>query len=73
MRFSIVFDDNGTVLAAFAGGKEARKPKPGSGVSKDYFDISDECLMPNLPKVERLLIDIDPSKLEADARRKGGR
>jgi hypothetical protein len=63
VRFSIVFDDNGTVLATSATSEEAQKPTPGPGISTGYLDISDE----------RLLIDMDPSKLKRGARRKGGR
>jgi hypothetical protein len=65
MRLSIVFDDNGTVLAASTAGEEAQKPTPGPGVSTGYFDISDEVPDTELPQtVEGLLIDIDPTKLK---------
>jgi hypothetical protein len=64
MRFSIVFDDNGTILAASEGGEEADKPVPGPGVSRGYFEISDDLPEAELHQnVERLLIDLDASKL----------
>jgi hypothetical protein len=63
MRLSIVFDDNGTVLAASAS-EEAHRPTPSPGVSTGYFDISDDAPEVELPQtVERLLADLDPSKL----------
>ena len=57
MRLSIVFDDNGTVLAASAS-EEAHRPTPGPGVSTgDVPEVE-------LPQtVERVLADVDPSKL----------
>ena len=62
MRFSIVFDDNGTVLAASEGGEEIDKPRPGAGVSS--FDISDDLPEAELHQtVERLLVDLDASEL----------
>ena len=74
MRFSIVFDDNGTILAASEGGEEIDKPRPGPGVSRGYFEISDD-----LPEAEphqivgRLVVDFDanevtrsPARGEAD-------
>ena len=64
MRLSIVFDDNVTVLAASAGGEAVQKPTADPGVSAGYFDISDEVPDAELPQtVERLLADLDPSKL----------
>jgi hypothetical protein len=63
MRLSIVFDGNGTVLAASAS-EEAQRPTPGRGVSAGCFDISDDVPEVELPQaVERLLADLDPSKL----------
>jgi hypothetical protein len=74
MRFSIVFDDNGTILAASADGEEADQPVLVRGVSSGYFDISDDVPDAELPEtVERLLIDMDakkfaqvPARKEAD-------
>ena len=63
MRLSIVFDDNGTVLAASAS-EEAYRPTPGPGVSTRCFDISDDLPEVELPQtIERLPADLDPSKL----------
>jgi hypothetical protein len=62
MRFSIVFDDNGTVLAASAS-QEARRPTPRPGVSTGYFDISDDVPEVELPQTVERLTDLDPSKL----------
>lgn len=39
MRFSIVIDDNETILAATAGDEDADAPVPGPGESIGYFDI----------------------------------
>ena len=64
MRLSIVFDDNGTFLAASEDGEEVDKPAPGPGVSRDYVDISDD--LPDAERhqtVERLLVDLDASEL----------
>jgi hypothetical protein len=63
MRLSIVFDDNGTVLAASAS-EEAHRPTPGPGVSTGYFNISDDVPEVELPQTgERLVADLNPSKL----------
>jgi hypothetical protein len=71
MRFSIVFDDNGTVLAASVGSEEAAKPTPGPGVNRGYFDITDDLSDTELHEtVERLLIDMDAKKLTQSPRRK---
>ena len=65
MRFSIVFDDNGTILAAAVDDDEKDKLMPDAGVSKGYLDVSDD-----LPDVElnhivkRMLIDMDARKLK---------
>jgi hypothetical protein len=65
MRFSIAFDDNGTILGASVGGDEADDPVPAPGVTRGYVDISDDVPDAALPQtVERLLIDMDTSKLE---------
>ena len=40
MRFSIVFDDYGTILGAVVGDEEADRPTLGPGVNSGYFDIS---------------------------------
>ena len=57
MRFSIVFDDNGTILAASVGDEEANNAARGPGVSSGCFDISDDLPDAELHQtVERLLI-----------------
>jgi hypothetical protein len=64
MRFSIVFDDNGTILAASVDGEETDKPMRGSGVSRGYLDISDDSPDPQLNQtVERMLVDLDATNL----------
>ncbi len=64
MRFSIAFDENGTILAASIGGDDASEPVPPPGVSRGYVDISDDLPDAELPRtVEHLLIDMDASKL----------
>jgi hypothetical protein len=65
MRFSIVFDDNGTVLAASVGGEEMDNPVPGTGISRGYFDVSDDLHDVELNHtVERMLVDLDARKLK---------
>ena len=64
MRFSIVFDDNGTSLAASESDEEIDKSRPGPGVSRGYFEISDDLPEAELHQtVERLLVDLDASEL----------
>jgi hypothetical protein len=64
MRLSIVFDDNGTILAVSEGGEEIDKPMPSLGVSRGYFEISDDLPEAELHQtVERLLVDLDASEL----------
>ena len=71
MRFSIVFDDNGTILAASVDGKEADQPTLGPGVSSGCFDISDDLPDGELQEaVERLLIDMDVTKFAHVSARK---
>lgn len=65
MRFSIVFDDNGTIIDAAVDGEEKDKPMPRTGVSKGYVDVADD--LPDLElnhTVERMLIDLDAKKLK---------
>jgi hypothetical protein len=65
MRFSIVFDDNGTILDASVDGEQKDTQMPGTGVSKGYVDISDD--LPDVElnhTVERMLIELDAKKLE---------
>jgi hypothetical protein len=64
MRFSIVFDDNGTTLAASEGGEEADVPLRGPGENIRYFDIPDDTGDAELHQtVERVLTDMDASAL----------
>jgi hypothetical protein len=65
MRFSLVFDDDRTILAASVDGEEIDKPMPGPGVSKGSFDISDD--VPDVElnhTVERMLVDLDARELK---------
>jgi hypothetical protein len=63
MRFSIVFDDNGTTLAATEGDEEADVPeRPGENIR--HFDIADDIGDAELRQtVERVLTDMDASAL----------
>ncbi|HEY6381953.1 MAG TPA: hypothetical protein VIY07_09140 [Pseudolabrys sp.] len=64
MRLSIVFDDNGTIMAASAGDEEADVPVPGPGENIRSFDIPDEIGDAELHQtVERVLTDTDASAL----------
>jgi hypothetical protein len=59
MRFSIVYDDNGTLLAASLGGDDAAKPVSRAGENIADFDIPDQLADAELHQaVERLLLDI---------------
>jgi hypothetical protein len=65
MRFSIVFDDNGTILAASVGDEEANNAVRSPGVSSGCFDISDDLPDAELHQtVERLLIETDARELK---------
>jgi hypothetical protein len=71
MRFSLVFDDDGTIIAASVDNAEIDKPKPGPGVSKGYFDISnDEPDVELNHTVERMLVDLDASELKQSTDRR---
>jgi hypothetical protein len=71
MRFSIVFDDNGTILDASVGSEDAAKPTPGPGVNRGCFDIADDLSDTELHEtVEHLLIDMDAKRLTQSPRRK---
>jgi|SoiMethySBSTD1v2_1073268.scaffolds.fasta_scaffold215497_2 hypothetical protein len=71
MRFSIVFDDNGTILAASLCNEEAAKPTPGPGTNRGEFDILDDLSDTQLHEtVERLLVDMDAMKLTPSPHRK---
>jgi hypothetical protein len=74
MRFSIVVDEDETILAASERGEEIDKPRRGAGVSRRSFEISDD-----LPEAEphqivgRLVVGFDanevtrsPARGEAD-------
>jgi hypothetical protein len=65
MRFSIVFDDNGTILSASVDDGKTDKPMPGPGMTRGYFDLSDD--LPDVElnhTVERMLADLDAEKLK---------
>jgi hypothetical protein len=74
MRFGIVYDDNGVILAASVSG-DAADPVPGPGMSNGQFNVPDD--MPEAEQrqvVERVLIDMDPRSLcRKTARTSGGR
>ena len=63
MRFSIVFDDDNTILAASIDGDEPDKSILGSGVGSDCRDISDDVLAADLQEtVARPPIDLVAKK-----------
>ena len=63
MKFSIVFDDNGTILAASAGDEKANEPASRRGVNSSYFDIPDDIPDSELQQaVECALIDLNMKK-----------
>jgi hypothetical protein len=65
MRFSIVFDENGTILNASLDGEEKDNSIADPSIGRGYFEISDDLPDAELNKtVERLLIDLDARKLE---------
>ena len=72
MRFSIVFDDNGTTLAATEGDQKADLPV-GPGENIRHFDIPDDLGDGELRQtVERVLTDMDARALtHLPARREG--
>jgi hypothetical protein len=64
MKFSIVFDDNGTILAASVGGEDRAKPAPGPGENSANVDIPDGIDDAELPEaVERLFVSMGARKL----------
>jgi hypothetical protein len=71
MRFSIVFDENGTILGASVNGEEIDQPTP-AGISRGYFDISDDLPDAQLNQtVEHMLGDLDARKLTQSPAREG--
>jgi hypothetical protein len=63
MRFSLVFDENGTILAASVDGEEIDQSLP-AGIKRCYFDIADNSPDAQLNQtVERMLGDLDARKL----------
>jgi hypothetical protein len=71
MRISIVFDNNGTILAAWSDAEKADETALGPGESSGYVDIPDGMPDAELHQaVERLLVDIDASALKARPGRK---
>ena len=64
MRFSIVYDDNGTILSASEGDDITGRPVPRPGENVADLDIPDDLPDAGLHEaVERLLVDVDPRKL----------
>jgi hypothetical protein len=74
MRFSIVYDDNGTVLSASDGGDVTERLTPGPGENVADFDVPDDLPGTGLQEaVERLLVDMDATKLaQRTAQKEGG-
>jgi hypothetical protein len=73
MRFSIVYDDNGTILSASEEDYVTDGPLPGPGENVAHFDIPDDLPDAGLHEaVERLLVDVDPRKLTRRTGSKGG-
>ena len=72
MRFSIVYDDNGAILSA-AEGDAAGRPAPGSGENVADFDMPDDPQGAGLQEaIERVLVDMDATKLGPRTAKKGG-
>ena len=73
MRFSIVYDDNGTILSASEGDDVADGRVPGPGENVADLDIPDDLPDARLHEaVERLLVDVDPRKLARRTAQKEG-
>jgi hypothetical protein len=64
MRFSIVCDDNGTILAASQGEDEAETPVGHPGENTADFGVPDHLAEDELHEaVERLFLDLDAKRL----------
>jgi hypothetical protein len=64
MRFSIVFDDNGTILAASLAGEEVNKMASGPGENATEVDLLDDMAEAELKEsAERLFLNMDTKKL----------
>jgi hypothetical protein len=73
MRFSIVYDDNGTILSASEGGDVTDRPAPGPGENVGAFDIPDDLSGARLQEaVKRVLVEMDATKLAQPTAQKEG-
>jgi hypothetical protein len=73
MRFSIVYDDNGTILSASEGDDVTDGPLPGPGENVAHLDIPDDLPDAGMHEaVERLLVDVDPRRLARRTAQKEG-
>ena len=64
MRFSIVYDDNGTILAASEGENEVYRPASRPGENTADFGVPDHLADDELHEaVERLFLDLDGKRL----------
>ena len=63
MRFSIVYDDNGTIFAASLPGDDAIKAVTGPGANTTQVDLPDDVAEAELSEfVERALLSMEPKK-----------
>jgi hypothetical protein len=73
MRFSIVYDENGVILAASLGREDPDKLVPGLTVTSGYVDLPEDMPDGQLRQaVERQLSEMDPRNPKSKARSAGG-
>jgi hypothetical protein len=61
IRFSILYDDKGVILAVSLGDEDSEKLAPGLAVASSYLDLPEDMPDGRLQQaVERVLIDTDP-------------
>jgi hypothetical protein len=73
MRFSIVYDDNGTILSASEGDDVTDRPSPGLGENVADFDVPDDLHGVGLREaVESVLAAMDATNLAQRTAQKEG-
>jgi hypothetical protein len=73
MRFSIVYDDNSTILSASEADDVTDRPVLGPGENVEDFDVPDDLPGAGLHEaVERVLVDMDATKLGLRTAQKEG-
>jgi hypothetical protein len=64
MELSVVYDDEGTILAAAISGEDGDEPLPQPGESSGVYEVPDELSGGELHEVvQRLKIDVEARKL----------